>query len=657
MADILKIHRWIMTLLILGSMPLLCQGADLGSVSVHPDVGVSGEYGTWTVTYEVGEAGLLEGGAIRVQLPDAWHAGDRNSANPLQATRPTADHYISARCSREDVKLETIVEDESHRPLIKNARKGLDHRDERYVYVVRVVVQQGNLKPGDRLEIIYGDTSQGSRGMRASDIVTSPEPILGAIDTEGNGEFTIHPDSPNIRARSGPPATLLVTGPSITVVNQPAILQIALIDANENPVDEFQGDIRFDIVQGTADLPDTIQLDMAEGWTSISFTPEKTGILRIKAAALDGLYPAKVNPIKVVASEPKQNIYWGELHSHSKYSWDGVGSNNFEYARHVSMLDFYAMTDHSIPSRDGYTRGLYNHVWEEYTALTEQHHDPGEFVTLHAYEASFGAPYGHHNVFFRGKPGPLLAPANVTLPELWDALTAGEALTIPHHTGKFPRPVEWEPHNPEFRRNIEIYSAHGLSEAYDPEHPLAFEQSKFTSPSRSAEGPQYAQDAWEAEIHLSTVAASDDHRSQPGKPGWGLTAVHASELSRADIFDALYQRRTYGTTGSRILLDFTINGQPMGQRIVTANQPQLFIEAHGTDHIEWIEVLRHSESSGGFEVIFRMQPGGLDVTWNTVDQTFRDDSIYYVRLKQQGEIRDRIIMAWSSPIWVTKSKN
>ena len=68
-------------------------------------------------------------------------------------------------------------------------------------------------------------------------------------------------------------------------------------------------------------------------------------------------------------------------------------------------------------------------------------------------------------------------------------------------------------------------------------------------------------------LRLSTIAASDDHRSQPGKPHWGLAAVRAPALTREAIFDALHARRTYGTTGQRILLDFRVNDAPMGSEI------------------------------------------------------------------------------------------
>jgi hypothetical protein len=247
----------------------------------------------------------------------------------------------------------------------------------------------------------------------------------------------------------------------------------------------------------------------------------------------------------------------------------------------------------------------------------------------------------------------LIAPGNKAgLPDLWEALTAGQALTVPHHTGKFPVGVRWDVHDPELRRNFEIYSAHGLSEAFDPEHPLAFEQSDFTGPSRSANGPHFAQDAWINGLVLSTIAASDDHRAQPGKPHWGLAAVRAPGLTRDAIFDALHDRRTYGTTGARILLDFSINGEAMGRSLTTSAPPRLEVAAHGTDLIDEVQVLRYSKSSRGFELIESIRPQAPDFTSARVDAGFREDSIYYVRLRQRGEIGGRIAMAWSSPIWV-----
>ena len=86
--------------------------SSVGTAAVNPDKGISGEYGTWTVTYTAGEGGIVEGGGIRVELPDEWHSGPRNSGNRLQTKDPKLDNYITANTTASGVKLQCIVEDE-----------------------------------------------------------------------------------------------------------------------------------------------------------------------------------------------------------------------------------------------------------------------------------------------------------------------------------------------------------------------------------------------------------------------------------------------------------------------------------------------------------------------------------------------------------------
>lgn len=630
-----------------------------GTIDVNPSQGVAGQYGTWTVTYKVGTSGIQQYGGIRVQLPDSWHSGVRNSANRLQASDPKADNYVSATCSRKGVGLKTWVEHEPgpHVVLVKDSRPGLDGRLGRYIYVVRIWILNDELRAGDTLSVTYGDTSQGSRGMLAAIISSPVQPILVAIDTHGNGEFRLHPDRPTMKANAGAAAELFVSGPSTLVQGQPAELLLSVVDANQNPADSFDGEVTLRVVQGYADVPSSLKFGAKRGWAKVGIVPQSPGIVRITAASANGKLHANGNPMMIFEHEPKAKTYWGDLHSHTHYSVDGVGHNNFEYARYTSGLNFYAMTDHSTPALGEYAQGLgpsVPEVWAEYNALTERHYAPGEFVTLHAYECSLEAPYGHHNVYFRNRPGELV-PEERSLGELWAALTSGQALTIPHHTGKMPFPIFWFPHNPELDRNIEIYSAHGLSEAYNPSHPLSFEHSTFTDPSFSVKGPQYAQDAWIEGLRFSTIASSDDHRAHPGQPQYGLAAVAATGLTRDEIFEGLYHRHTYGTTGVKILLDFTINGQGMGQEVQVSGVPSLVVEAHGTDTIELLEVLRYSKSDRSFEIAYAIHPSSPDLKWSQVDERFKEDSIYYVRLRQAGTIRNKIAMAWSSPIWVKRT--
>jgi hypothetical protein len=305
--------------------------------------------------------------------------------------------------------------------------------------------------------------------------------------------------------------------------------------------------------------------------------------------------------------------------------------------------------------------------WEKYRALVERFYDPGSFATILAYEVSFDSPYGHHNVYFRHNSGPLplvLMDRN-TLPELWKLLKVGEALTIPHHDMKMPAVVDWRGvDRPDFRRNFEIYSGHGLSESYDPDHPLAFESSLFTNPSVTNPNGMSAQKAWAAGFELSTIASSDDHRAHPGQPHYGLAAVRAGSLTREAIFDGLLAKRTYGTTGVRMILEFEINGVPMGGRVQWDGSSPIRLRgrALGTDVVERIEVLRllqqpsSREVVPGFQVLYDASPAQEDVEFAFEDRELRSDAVYYLRVRQRPLVRERIAMAWSSPIWVKSDR-
>ena len=71
----------------------------------------------------------------------------------------------------------------------------------------------------------------------------------------------------------------------------------------------------------------------------------------------------------------------------------------------------------------------------------------------------------------------------------------------------------------------------------------------------------YAADALERGWLLGLIASSDDHAGRPGATDWlrtqqvypgGLVAVWAPELTREALWDALWNRRCYGTTLSLI---------------------------------------------------------------------------------------------------------
>src|SRR5690606_14505380 len=107
---------------------------------------------------------------------------------------------------------------------------------------------------------------------------------------------------------------------------------------------------------------------------------------------------------------------------------------------------------------------------------------------------------------------------------------------------------------------------------------------------------------------------SDGHKGRPGAEGpgagqfgigGGLTCVLAEALTRSAVFSALHERRCYGTTGPRIDLDFSVDGQPMGSEITARGPVQVRASVRGTAPVESLLLYR------GREVIHVEQPAAF----------------------------------------------
>ena len=104
----------------------------------------------------------------------------------------------------------------------------------------------------------------------------------------------------------------------------------------------------------------------------------------------------------------------------------------------------------------------------------------------------------------------------------------------------------------------------------------------------------------------------------------------------------------------RIILDFEINGVPMGGQVKWDGSKPIRLRgrAIGTDVIERIEVLRLAKEQPGFQVIYDASPTKEEVEFAFEDRDSYAEAVYYLRLRQRHLVRERIAMAWSSPIWV-----
>ena len=116
------------------------------------------------------------------------------------------------------------------------------------------------------------------------------------------------------------------------------------------------------------------------------------------------------------------------------------------------------------------------------------------------------------------------------------------------------------------------------------------------------------------------------------------------------MWDALYDRRCYGTTGARIVLDVRLGDAIMGSIVeCDESDPRLArrslrVCVAGTDWIRTVDVLKNNE------VVHTHRPrsdAAEFVYEDTLDRPPSSRDWYYIRVLQADGN-----MAWSSPIWI-----
>lgn len=590
---------------------------------------------------------------MRVQLPRTWHRGAYLGAKGVHALDSSLPNFVSARCSRPDVTLRCQVADGTIDEFVLDHRAGLDGRTGRLVWVAEIDVIAGELRSGDTIDVIYGNVSSGGRGFRAGLHAQGDERILVSVQSgpAAGSVLLDEQDGPWARVTTARAVEVQAIVPSVVALGERTYLHLSVFDEFANIVPDYVGEVSIRCVTGSANAPKQVRVTAESGGVTRVEVEPVSGVVRFEVDAPGiGRFPS--NPMEVVTDSSVPRLYWGDLHSHAQDSADALGIRPYEYAQRAAQLDFYALTEHA----EGWVPG----TWDRLRETANLYNNPGSFVTFVAYEAGFGAPWGHHNVYFLGDDGPVVDRDTGTLSELWEALDGGTAITIPHHTGvqwttfqglELPAPTpDWSIHDGEHRRLIEVYSLQGSSELFDPDHPLSYDNLDFTH-AHSLDGPHYAQDAWMRGLTLGVIGSSDDHAAQPGRSEGGLAAVWCDKLDRQSVFDALFQRRTYGTTGSRMIIRLRVNGALAGQPAPWASPALVGIAIHGTRQLENIELLMQDHEHAVTKVIARWERTGYDFATEFEDPHPPKQGLYYLRVTEQGTHRRRAVMGWSSPIW------
>lgn len=368
----------------------------------------------------------------------------------------------------------------------------------------------------------------------------------------------------------GSPHRLVATSPRLICPSAPFNIHVHPEDVWGNVVKDATGlSVRLEIADNNQPDRPIVSKELevpAKGWANTVFTelvlPQEgrytiRTILHSTSSAAGApelkpsILPLTVAPLPLGAPRP----FFADLHVHSD---DTVGTHdslyNFSYGRDIAALDIL-----------GYTANDFNVTaprWDATLALIRELNKPGSFVIFPGTEwCGNSAAGGDHNVVFLGNLSqrdpefPIDRHGNVArsfewnehgpsdlVPGAWplDELYATYAhdteghLLIPHVGGRRCN-LGW--HHPGLERLVEVGSAWGQFE-------------------------WLLQDSVRRGWKMGVSANSDEHRGRcgGGVPGsavfgtrGGLTGVLTGKLERGDVASALRARRTFATTGERLV--------------------------------------------------------------------------------------------------------
>ncbi len=592
------------------------------SISISPDQVVAGERATVTLTLKAGKKTLPEHSRIAVYFQMVYGGVHNRSVLTCFQGPDGQTGYgsrITANTDRKDVELEVIV-----------------HSTGSIFTCVEVVLAKGELTRGEQLNIVIGDPSCKPPVVCEQ---AKTLPFRVAVDYSGERDFFSVLPNPEVRIVGSKAYYLRCFADPTPAIGEEFSVRVVAADLeNHNPSFGHCGKLRLTASEGslvkevTSDMPQD-----AHGTMLVKgLKTDTSDVTRIQVIDTENSLMGQVNPICPGAAPKGLRLYYGEIHSHTELS-DGTGTpeNNYTWARDVEGLDFSALADHF---EDGQS---YNYTledkWRITKEVTEKFNDPGRFVTLLGYE--IGTVEKHRNVYFSDQEGRMIVEGpkgeTVSMDNVFEKLEGTNYILIPH-APKF-HGIDWNaPHNVDRQRLVEICSTWGISEEG---------------------GPLSVRQALNMGYKFGFTGGTDNHSAEPGNPSWGgITGVFAQKLDRKSLFESLLSRRTFATSGSRMILNFNVNDSIMGQelKLGASDKPHITGRAITSEPIEKMEIIRNGQP------VFERSGGGrkdLELDWqepNELRDLVQQRSLlneknvyYYLRVTTVNKI-----FGWASPVWV-----
>jgi hypothetical protein len=361
------------------------------------------------------------------------------------------------------------------------------------------------------------------------------------------------------------------------------------------------------------------------------------------------------------------NLYWGDTHCHTIMSPDAEGDPDefIHYARRNAGLNLLGMVDNDFYPHKSITRC----EWEIKKALSDRFSVSGEFLCPPSYEYTYHDPslspdFNHRCVlhFLEGDLIKRTDPGNREIEKFLKRIDPEKTLVYIHHCA-------YRLTTPEVERNAEVVSSWRV----------CMEETNFTL-EQLKKGQK-----------IGFIGSSDTHRQVPGRGG-ALTGVFAEELTPEAVLDAYNNRRLIATQGSKVLIDFRINGVFIGGTLKRKGGDQaplsITCRVQGPSDLERITIIKDGNP------LLEKEIDGVETELTITDSEIsRGGHFYFAKVKLKGEpslnmekkgeekgeakggtegperyrpftneslyphnlARGRGVFAWTSPIWVEES--
>lgn len=340
-------------------------------------------------------------------------------------------------------------------------------------------------------------------------------------------------------------------------------------------------------------------------------------------------------------SEDGFQLYFGDPHLHSHFSQDPEGEQDelYHFAREVARLDFVCFAENDF---HWLVEPIPESWWERNKRNAEFFNEPGVFTALLAWEytkqpdpARGDDVHSHRTVIFAGNEGEIYSwfEGRVPSPSHLVRLLKGKKALLHHHhcTG-------FDITDDSLERNIEVCG--GWKNCMLDKNFIENLHKLLNSG-----------------LRLGLIGASDNHERNPGLGG-ALTGVWAQGNTRSGIFDALFERRCFATTGLRPIVKFWLSGAFMGGEALTSDPPLIQLDVTCDRRTQEVEVIRDGE------LVMEFRPGEEEFSVEWADEDCSPGShYYYAHILFEGEEIDAYwniataygVHAWTSPVWVLKT--